>query len=148
MAEVRALMIGLLLFSGVLVGMSTFYVDLTSSTNLAAYGLNSEQIANISPEDLSSRSVADDITQRTKDIEETLKQRPTGLTAVDVAWGYINAALSAITLPLTAVSLFTNMINDVSIFLNIPSWVGGIVIGVIVIIILFEIVSAYLKWRF
>ena len=147
MAEVRSLMIALLLFSGVVVGMSIFYGDLTSSTNLASYGLTAGQIANISPEDLGTLGVANEITQQTKDIEDTLKQQPTGITPVDLAWGYINAGLSAITLPLNAVALFGNMINDVTGFLNLPAWVGGIVLGVISIIIVFEILSAYLKWR-
>lgn len=146
-AEIRSFMISLLVFSGVIVGMSFFYVDLTSPTNLAAYGYTPAQIANISPEDLSSRDVANDIIEQTKAIEETLKQQPTGITAVDVAWGYINAGLSALLLPLNSVSLFTNMIDDVSSFIGLPTWVSVTVIGIISLIILMEIMSAYLKWR-
>ena len=146
MPEIRSLLIGLLLFSGVIVGMSIFYGDLTDDTNLAAYGLTAGQIANISPEDLGSMSVANEITQQTKDIEDTFKQ-PIGNTPLDLAYGYINAGLNALTLPLAAVNLFSNMVADISDFLHLPAWVSGVIIGVISLIIIFEILSAYLKWR-
>lgn len=144
--EIRSFLIVLMLFSGVVVGMSLFYIDLTSPTNLASYGLTPGQIANISPDDLSSRDVSEDITTKTKEIEDALRQQPTGITAVDVAWGYINAALNAITLPFTAISLFSAMIADASVAIGLPSWVGGVVLGVIIIIMVFAVMSSYLKW--
>jgi len=147
MAEVRAFLIGLLLFSGVIIGMSAFYGDLTDPSNLASYGLSSGEIANISPENLASRNVTIEITQKTAEIEEALKKETTGITAVDVAWGYINAALNAVTLPLTALFVFTNMISDTVTFLHLPAWIGGIALSIIAVIIIMTIMSAYLKWR-
>lgn len=147
MAEVRSFLIGLLLFSAIVVGMSQFYTALITPEYLEAYGLTAAQIANISPEDLSSYNVTSELTNRTEAIEEALRQTPTGITAVDVAWGYINAAMSAVTLPLEAIAYFENVITTASHLIGLPDWVFGIIITIITVIIVFEVLSAYMKWR-
>lgn len=147
MAEIRSLIIALLLFTGVTMGLSMFYVDLTSSTNLSAYGLTAGQIANITPADLSSMQTANNITQQAKDIETKLSATPTNIPAVDVSLGYITAAIEALSLPLSATSLYTNMLADATTYFGLPAWVSVIIFGIIVIVIIFEIMSAYLKWK-
>lgn len=147
MAELRSFLIGLLLFSGVIMGISVFYTDLTSSANLASYGYSAEQIANMTPEDLSTKDVTEEINQKVSEIENKLRRRPTGNPSVDASWDYLNAALGALTLPLAAVDLMTTMVADTSNMLGIPPWFGSLVIGIIVLVVVFELLSAYLKWR-
>lgn len=147
MAEIRQLMIGLLIFSGVVIGMAQFYGDVTSDANLQAYGYNSTQITAINPQDLSSKNVTNQITSTTTQVKETLEEEKTGLSGVDLAWGYINSALNVVALPLTAMALFTNLITDAVGLLGIPPFITSIVLGIIVIIIVFEIMGAFLKWK-
>lgn len=147
MAEVRALIISLVLFSAIIIGMTSFYGELTRPEYLAAYGLNSTQIDAINPDNLASENVTNLITEKVEGIEDALRSRPTGISTVDVAWGYINAGLSAVTLPLDAIAYFQNIITDSFQIIGIPGWFGTIIIVIITIIIVFNVLSAYMKWR-
>lgn len=149
MAEIRNLVIGLLLFSGVLLGMSSFYGDLTSPANLQGYNYTASEIASINPENLSNKNITNPVTAKIEQIENSLKSQQTGNTLYDtvsIAWGYINAGLAAITIPLDMVALFGNMVYDTLDYLHIPFWAAGIIIAIITIVIVFEVMSAYLKW--
>ncbi len=147
MAEVRSLLIGLVLFSAVLFGMSSFYSDLVDPTNLAGYGLNSTQIDAVNPQNLTGYVNTDEVTQLTKDIQTALDQHPTGIPAVDAAWGYLNAGFAALAFPLAAVGMFTNILTGGIEVIGIPAWIIGVIITIITLIIVLEILSAYLKWR-
>lgn len=150
MAEIRQIFIALLVFSGVALSLTTFYGDMINPTYLAAYGYNDAQITGIlgSNTNISRLSVISNVTLKATKLKESVEEvNPTGLTVTDVAWGYINAAMNAVTLPLTALSLFQNMIEDASSLLGLPAYITSIIIGILVIIVLFEIISSFMKWR-
>lgn len=147
MPEIRNLLIVLMLFSGVIIGMSSFYGSLTDPTNLAYYGMSPGEIANISPQDLSSSNITDEITQKVEDMETTMQQKPTGVPIIDYGWSFVNTALEALNLMLSSSYLFVNLITDTVAILGIPPWIIGIAVGVVLIIVMLEILSARLKWK-
>lgn len=146
MGEVRQLFLVLLAFSGIIIGMSGFYGSITSANALQSYGYTAAQINAINPDDLSSLQSINAINQKVKDIEETLNSQPTGIGIVDVAWGYLNAGFSALTIPLDATFLFGNTIDEVVNVLGLPAWVIGVVFGALVMVLLFIFISSRLKW--
>ena len=145
MAHISGLLIGLMIFSGMIMGMSVFYTDLTSPTNLQAYGMSAGQIANISPQDIRSMAVTNETVSYAKEIEAQLNQQPTGIEPLDVAWGYVNLGLNALFIPLRSVNLFTVMVEDTSEYIGLPPWVGLIAIGIVTILIILQILSIYVK---
>jgi len=145
MAHISGLLIGLMIFSGMIMGMSVFYTDLTSPTNLQAYGMSAGQIANISPQDIRSIAVTNETVSYAKEIEAQLNQQPTGIEPLDVAWGYVNLGLNALFIPLRSVNLFTVMVEDTSEYIGLPPWVGLIAIGIVTILIILQILSIYVK---
>lgn len=145
--ELRGLFISLVLFSGIIVGMSAFYGDLTSAENLAYYGYTQAEIDAINPEDLSSMDIIDDITAQTEQMETTLNTDPTGIPIIDYGWKMVNMALNSFELLFGSTFLFTNLITESVNTIGLPPFIIGVVMAVIILIFIFEFISARLRYR-
>lgn len=147
MAEIRSLLVGLLIFSGIMLSLSTFWGDLTTTDHLQGYGYTNDQIQSMTSINLSSKSVANDITAKAEAIKTSVEQPVTGVPIIDTTYGYAKAALEAVQLPLQSIDLFTGIITDTEDSLGLPSYTSLIINSIIILIVVFAVLSAYLKWK-
>lgn len=134
--EIRSFLIMLLLFSGVITGISIFMSDLT-----ADFGQNIN--------DLSILSQAEAIQNKTA-IFQNESAKITGASWFDAPLIVIKGFITFIDLIGTTIfGFFTTFTSQVfGVFRGIiPIWFIGIVSTILIIIILFEIISAVIKWR-
>ena len=148
MAEIKSIMIGLLIFSGVVTGMSLFYGDLTDDSKLQSYGYTQDQIDSINPEDIQSKNRINDVNQRIESMRDAMRDNPLkGVPILEQVALFAIPALQAITIPLEMVCVIENMIEESFSFLNIPPFFTDIILASITITIIFAIISAFIKWR-
>lgn len=134
MVEARTFLLAFLVFSGVIIGMTSFYGELFNN-----YGYTAD--------DISYLTVAENITTQTKDIENTLRTSWTGLPIVDETIAFISGALKAVGLMFSTVDMATITVYALSNELKLPDWVPGIIISAIIIMLVFVVISAYLKHK-
>jgi hypothetical protein len=135
MAQIRDLLITLLLFSGIIIGISTFMSDLAKkySTNI---------------EDLSQLSSIQKIEEETANLEQTLRNTQITGTFLDIPITILSGVYSIFKLMLVSfVEIWTGFLNSIAIYLFLPKWFISIVVGLVVIFIMFEIISAVMKYR-
>lgn len=129
------LFIALLLSSLIILGLSKFAVDLAGS-----YGQNSTN--------LQSLSKANETIESINTLKTTMETTPYsnipliggGLTIISG----VDAVLKTIT---SFFANYTSFISGMVASLGIPTWVGDIAKGVVLLIFVFGILSAVLKWR-
>lgn len=143
----KNMLVSLLLFSGVIIGMSSFYGSLTDSNNLAAYGMNADQINSIAPQNLRSRNVINNITGISNDISNNLGANKLDTTLTDAAFGYIAAGLNSIRLVFASFSLWITLISDSIVFIGLPQWFLDFSVALITVLAIMSLLAAYLKWR-
>lgn len=152
--EIRSLMIAIVVFSGVFTGMSTFYVDFIHPENLHSYGLNTTEVATITSyfneNNISQITETDTITDKTERIKEALTNTDNPYANVPLVgdvYRFLLLGYAGIQIPLESVNTFQNIASNVDLIPGIPSWIIGIIITVILVMIVFAVMSAFLKWK-
>jgi hypothetical protein len=133
--KIRNLLITLLLFSGIIIGLSTFMGDLANkySTNI---------------EDLSNLSSVQKIQQESKNLEESLRSTQITGTFLDIPITILSGVYSIFKLMMVSfIEIWNGFLNSISTYLFLPKWFVGILISLVVIFLLFEIISAILKYN-
>jgi hypothetical protein len=133
--QVRDLLITVLLFSGIIIGLSAFMGDLANK-----YSSNIE--------DLSKLSSVQKIQQESKNLEEALRSTQITGTFLDIPITILSGVYSIFKLMMVSfIEIWSGFLNSIASYLFLPSWFVGILISLIVIFLLFEIISAILKYR-
>jgi hypothetical protein len=136
MTEMRNLVLGLILLSGVVTGLMQF-----AGAMFLEYGISN-------PNNLTSFDVAQNITIITKNSSETLLaegiEDPDILT---VLWSFGANSIEALKVMIGSAALYQNLIDESIRILGLPAWSSTIIYGAIVIFITFTLVSAFMKWR-
>lgn len=131
--ELRGLLIGLALFSGIVIGISSFYGELGTNYGVTVtdYGF-----LNRSAE---TAQLATDLQNRTAQ-----SLAPSEVTAFNPL-----PAIEAVKFGASSLGIVTGLIGDVSnpekTGLPIPSWVSATLIVVIMIFVVFVVLRAWLK---
>lgn len=134
MVEARTFMISLLVFSGVITGMTLFYGELFNN-----YGYTSQ--------DISSLSASEELVTQAKEIETTVRTSVTRIPVVDEAIAYISAGLKSLSLIFNTVNVAQNTLIALSDILKLPGWITDIILGIMSILIIFIVISAYLRYK-
>lgn len=135
MPELRNILITLLLFSGIIIGLSTFMGDLASK-----YSSNIE--------DLSKLSSIQRIQTETENLEQSLRSTQITGTFLDIPITVLSGVYQVFKLILVSfVEIWSGFINSIATYLFLPKWFISIVIGVVIVIIIFEIISVISKYK-
>ncbi len=130
MTTIRGLLISLLLFTAVLTGVGIFMSNLIG-----------ENVQNI--------TTVNRINSEVKTLEESVRgSQVTGLAFVDVPLMIVSGIFNALKLAIVSVtSLWIDFIHGIKTYLFLPDWFTQIIIAIISIVVLFEIISAIVKYR-
>ncbi len=134
MGEVRNLIISVLIFSGVITGVSIFVGDLFSNYN-------------VSSDDMSSLSRMQSMASFQKNITSAIGNAPEGGSNnifLEVATGIFGATTSILTIPFIIGGLVSDMTTAVSGGI-IPGWFGTMIVAIISAIIGLKILSLVMK---
>lgn len=125
MGSVVNLLIGMMLFSGFMLGMGLFYTNVTD-----AYGLESG--------DLRTTQNFEAVFNKTSEIG-TQVQSTTGIKEVDAFLLFASSAINAALLLFDIPGIFASIFADIAIIVpGMPAWAADIFGGIVAIIILFS----------
>jgi hypothetical protein len=140
LGNISMFLVALFVMFMVVLGMTNFYVDLSGK-----YGINMDYYHG-EANNLTSFKVINstlDKVEAIKNVTTTMTQNPTIITAT---WGFIVSAFGAFEIVWQSVAVFTSMIGDVVSILGLPSYVGLAFEAILIVVIVFTILSAALKW--
>jgi len=133
--QLRDLLLTLLLFSGIIIGLTTFMGDLANK-----YSNNIQ--------DLSELSSVQKIQEEAKKLEESLRSAQITGTFLDIPLTVLSGAYQLFKLIITSFTqIWSGFINNIASYLFLPTWFIAIIIASVVIFILFEIISAIMKYK-
>jgi hypothetical protein len=135
--QVRDLIIMILVFSGAIAGISTFMLDLASH--------NSQSIT-----DFSTLNQISAIQNQTKAFDTSMKTQITGIPLVDIPLITIQGFIQFANLVGSSLYGFWYVLfNGISSIIGawLPWWFMPMVGAIVIIIIMFEVLSAIIKWR-
>ena len=131
--KITTIVLLLLIFSGVIMGMATFYSDIGAKYNVDA-------------QNLTSMSVANDILEKSKQARTALGENP--FTGIPVIGGFIDFFYVGITSVWSSVNIFAgsislaqNTINETATMLYIPGWAIGLFMAIITIVVVVALAS-------
>lgn len=137
MGKLQGIILGLLLFSGIVIGISVFIGDITTN-----YGVNTASIAFLNRTTTISNQINDLSNQTVKSLN------PSEVTAFNPL-----PAINAIKLSGQSISIITSLVGSVSdpnqnggvTYVSIPAWLATIIIFSITLIVIFATLRAWLK---
>jgi len=130
----RDLLISLVLISAVAMGFGEFYMSASSTYDLNLTELDSFRQLN----------------QTLTFSEEISNQTNTALRGIPIlgeAAAVLIGGLNAFTLVLNIPAYFSGMISDTIGYIGLPVWFGIMITAIIGIILVFAILSAFLRWE-
>ena len=88
------------------------------------------------------------VSNRTKELEKTFKEGSFSITFIDLPFAILSGIYQIFKLIIDAMSgLYLTFRNTVSVYLNLPAWFVDIISVSVSIFVLFEIISAVMKYR-
>lgn len=136
MGKISALLISIVLFSGIVVGISGIYGDFDNSYD---YGTNPEM------EDIEFLSKTEDIAENLADMESSLEEsRITGIPQVDLPLTMISGVWNSLLLLLDVPTIFTAILSGLGGLIGVPAWFTGaisIIVGLLIVFALWEAVT-------
>lgn len=136
MGQVKGLLISIIIISGVVIGVSAFYSDVA-----VKYGVSSTNMAFL------NRSTQ--IAQTLEGIEERTAAPTSEAESVSfLAFG----AFNALKLTGDSIGIVSGLASDATnpevtgATLPIPSWIGVVIMGILMVIVIFGLAVAWLKW--
>lgn len=137
MAEIRDYVLALIVMGGVSIGLFAFYGDIVSQ-----YGTSVPNITFINKTQQINAQVA-----QYKTATEGIKF--TGIATIDLIMNlpiYIVTGIwNTLLISLGLVDIYSALITDTINFMHIPIWIEIIIIGSMTVVIIFEIISLYMK---
>lgn len=134
MARLQHFIIGVLLFSVMIVGFFSFYQDEASYYGVTvdpnyttSYNLINGSIANITG-----------IATSLQDKSESGEGVTLGVTSLGVG----KSALSALSLPFDAIKIIMTLVDDFSAKIGIPAWITNVAITIMIIIVSYMVLGA------
>ena len=133
--KISTLIISLVLFSAIIVGTSMFYGGLLSNYDLDV-------------EDLSTLAVTEEIREMGEEVKDRLTDNPFDDTVLEAFYAAGVSVWESMQIMFGSFSLVQNTITAIitKIPILVPSWFGSIAITIVVLIIIFALASAMLKW--
>ena len=142
------MLIAAIMASLVIVGMSSFFVDLASNPE---YNLSVTKFETPVDEggygNFSTFRQVDEISEKAAEIKDQVEVMTQTLGPVGVVIGVMFGAVQTLLLTIGSIGIFQNMIGDAMLIIGLPPWLGIALIAIVIIIIVFTILSAVLKWR-
>lgn len=132
--QIVPLIIGLLVVSGVVIGISTFTGDVYDR-----YGVSST--------DLSYLNKTKDISENVELVQDSIEEPQLTGTFLDLPLTFISGAFAALKLLFALPGIFSTFINDAGIVLGLPAWALSMSSAIIFVIVIFVVLMAILKWR-
>ena len=88
------------------------------------------------------------VSNRTKELEKTFKGGSFSITFIDLPFAILNGIYQIFKLIIDTMSgLYLTFRNTVSAYLNLPAWFVDVISVSVSIFVLFEIISAVMKYR-
>ena len=144
--NLSSLLIAVIMTSIIVIGMSSFFVDIASNP---AYNLSVTKLETPIEEggfgNFSTFRQIKEITKEAEEIKESTEKMTKDIPSMIV--GFLTGAINTIGLIFGSVSIFGNMISDAMLIIGLPPWLGMALIAIVIIIIVFTILSAVMKWR-
>lgn len=132
MAEMSRMVINILLFSGIVVGISVFAFDMISDF------ADTSDVENIGT------------FNATREITETAEEMKTGIENLEIndVTDYLTVTPTIVGLGFALIKLFTQIpvvlitiIGQTAVILNIPDWAIGMAVAIVTIIVIFQIMK-------
>lgn len=133
--NITNLMIGLVLMSGVIYGMSGFYMDAATNNNLVI-DETLETFKHLNSTNTISQNMENTIVQSLQNIPVL------GYLAIVTVQG-----MAALTYAFELPGLFFSMASDLTNFIGLPGWFPIMIQTVVILILIFVALGAYLKWK-
>ena len=134
--EIRYLVVGMLIFGGIITGMGLFAADLTST-----YEVNNT-------DDLSYLDESQTIIGETANYTTIFKQTDiTGISILDVPFMIAKSAYQILKLSFSSLDIANTLIAQTADYLGLPTWFTSLVGGIIGALFLFVVVSVLLKYK-
>jgi hypothetical protein len=134
--EIRALMLGILLFGAIVTGFSMFAFDLATQSGTGFIAQNTSGLSQFGR-----------LGNQTREMEEQVRTARTGsisdLGVATIVGGY-NVMKTILTMLSTTLDI---IINGVGAYLFLPSWAIAILVMAIGVIVVLAIAGALLKWE-
>ncbi len=130
----RDWMVMLVLFSGVILGLTGFYTNLSAS-----FGQ--------SPEDLSFLNTSQEVFGNITKFQTVINETQNEFTVTDVFVVTSNAIFQIFKFMFFIPAVIMNILADISTTLMLPFWFVPMVMGIVFILIIFQIVSGLGKFR-
>ena len=135
---IRNLILSLVVFSAIIVGLTTFYGGL-----LGSYGANVEDISYIS----AAGDMNAQISQYKSSVEAVrYTGNPLVDTALNLPFYIINGIWNTLLTVMNTINIFNSITADIGQIIGIPYWFEGMIIAALTIILIFELISIYMKW--
>lgn len=128
--ELRGIVIMLLIVGGVVVGLSSFYVNMFNS-----YGKPVEDVSFIGK------------ANQTLSMTNEMSLKTQGSDLTDIVAFIFKAPYRVIKLAFGSVVIAKSMLTDMFNLMGLPNWFFNLIIGIFLVIITFAVLSAYLKWK-
>ncbi len=134
--KISTKIIALVIFSLIIVGVSEFYMEIATN-----YGGSIKDLGNL--------DVSQEINTRAEQVKVKLTSNPFKDTPLEAFYAAGTAVWDSLNILMSSFNLVQGVINAfiTNIPLLIPSWFGAIIITIIVLVLIFGLASAMLKWR-
>ncbi len=130
----RNWLITLLLFSGIVLGMSTFF------------GATSSQFG-ITTTDTAFINTTQQVFDNTEDLQDIINQTEGDVTLIGTVAVTTNAVIQFLKILMFVPTLLASIVADISTFLMLPVWFVPMIIGIIIVIVIFQIMSGIGRYR-
>jgi len=136
MASIEKWLVGLLLFSGVVIGFTAFSADLGSHANPDLV------VQNLSEQN----SALGQVQEQTKELENAVQGASfTGIGVIDAAATFFVSIYAVLKLVLTGLTaLVGSLITSLGAYFNVDGWVIGIFTAIATVALIFAIIKAWL----
>ncbi len=143
LGNIGALLVSILMVGMVATGLSMFYVDLADNPE---YNI-SRTFYDSQGRELQSFKQINATLEQVKGIKDKTEQLTQTIPVVGTLIGVLVAAYDALMMVFSSFFIFQNMITDTVVILGLPEFLGLAIMGIIIIIIIFTILAAAVKWR-
>lgn len=132
--QIVPMIIGLLIVSGVIIGISTFTGDI-----YGRYGVSST--------DLSYLNRTIEISENAESVRDSIEGTQFTGTFLDLPLTFIAGAFESLKIIFSLPGIFASFITDAGTVLTLPSWSLSMASTIIFIIVIFVVLMAILKWK-
>lgn len=130
----RNWIITLLIFSGFVLGMSAFFINMGQF-----YGVDIEQTRFV--------NTTQDVFENTENLQDIINESQGDVSFIGSVYVTGNSVFQFMKLLLFIPTIMGNLLADISSYLALPGWFLPMVIGIVVVIVLFQVISGIGRYR-